>query len=218
MADVLLVDINKNDEIVTLIQVNWHPWNAGRAIGQKKPFTIEEARRLKGHLRAAGKKRDLALASVALDSALRSCDVLALTWKHIADVSGAVKPRVTVRQRKTGANVTFELSTNTRSSLEDFGAQEGKATYVFPGSRPDTPLSGRQYRRLVKRWASLLGLPAEDYGTHSLRRTKPAAVYQQTRDPEIARILLGQRSLLATHRYLGLGQEEALAKAREIEF
>ena len=111
----------------------------------------------------------------------------------------------------------FELSASTRASLEDLAVRTGGKGYVFPGSNPDAPLSGRQYRRLVKQWASLLGLPAEDYGTHSLRRTKPSAVYQQTRDPEIARILLGQRSLTATHRYLGLGQEEALAKAREVE-
>ena len=129
----------------------------------------------------------------------------------------AVKDRITIRQRKTGANVMFELSASTRASLEHLAAQTGGGRYVFPGSQPDIALSARQYRRLVKQWAGLLGLPAEDYGTHSLRRTKPAAVYQQTRDPEIARILLGQRSLTATHRYLGLGQEEALAKAREVE-
>ena len=193
------------------------PWNAGRAVGQKKPFTIEEARRLKDLLRAANRGRDLALASVAFDSALRCCDVLALRWDQILDVSGSVKGRVTIRQQKTGANVTFELSGATRASLEDLAGRTGGTGYVFAGSTPETPLGGRQYRRLVKKWAGLLGLPAEDYSTHSLRRTKPAAVYRQTRDPEIARILLGQRSLMATHRYLGLGQEEALAEARAIE-
>ena len=193
------------------------PWNAGRAVGQKKPFTIEQARRLKELLRAVGRFRDLAIASVAFDSALRCCDVLALTWNQIIDTSGAIRARVTIRQRKTGANVMFELSVSTRGSLEHLAARKGSGHYVFAGSRPDTPLSGRQYRRLVKQWAGLLGLPAEDYGTHSLRRTKPSAVYQQTRDPEIARILLGQQSLLATHRYLGLDREEALAQARAIE-
>ena len=193
------------------------PWNAGRAVGQKKPFTIEEARRLKELLRAAGRDRDLALASVAFDSALRSCDVLALQWNQILDASGSVKSRVTIRQQKTGANVTFELNAKTREALENLAVQEGTEGFVFPSSTPDTPLGGRQYRRQVKKWADLLGLPAEEYSTHSLRRTKPAAVYRQTRDPEIARILLGQRSLMATHRYLGLGQEEALAEARAIE-
>ena len=142
--------------------------------------------------------------------------MLTLRWDQITDAVDAVKDRITIRQRKTGANVMFELSASTRASLEHLAAQTGGGRYVFPGSQPDIALSARQYRRLVKQWAGLLGLPAEDYGTHSLRRTKPAAVYQQTRDPEIARILLGQRSLTATHRYLGLGQEEALTKAREV--
>ena len=195
---------------------NKHPWNLGRAVGQKKAFTLDEARRLKVLLNLSGDVRDLILASLAFDSALRSCDLLALRWTDLMNEAGEFRRRVTIRQRKTRSNVTFEASGTTIEALKRY-RQIAKAGFVFPGAQPESPLSTRQYRRLVKKWAELIGLDPERYGTHSLRRTKPAEVYRRTRDPEIARILLGQQSLMATHRYLGIGEEEALERAREIE-
>lgn len=192
------------------------PWNAGRAVGQKKAFTIEEARRLKELLKLGRRIRDLALASVAFDSTLRSCDLLGLTWRQMIQSSGTVRSRVTVRQRKTGSNVTFELGAETRAVLIRL-REDVESDFVFPGAQAGSSLCARQYRRLVKQWARILGLDTERYGTHSLRRTKPAEVYRRTRDPEVARNLLGQRSLMATHHYLGIGHEEALERAREVE-
>ncbi len=53
------------------------PWNSGRALGQKMPFAIEEARRLKDLLRGTGRHRDLVLASVVSGNVL-----------HIAKLAG----------------------------------------------------------------------------------------------------------------------------------
>jgi len=36
------------------------------------------------------------------------------------------------------------------------------------------------YARLVKKWISYAGLEPKLYGTHSLRRTRPAHIYAQT--------------------------------------
>jgi integrase len=57
-----------------------------------------------------------------------------------------------------------------RGSLEE---------YVFP-SRTDrlAHLSTRQYARLVDEWVTAIGLRREDYGTHSLRRTKAGTTLQ----------------------------------------
>jgi hypothetical protein len=41
-------------------------------------------------------------------------------------------------------------------------------------------LSTRQYARIVHRWADRGGLDSSAYGTHSLRRTKPAQIYKKT--------------------------------------
>src|ERR1700687_3284156 len=64
--------------------------------------------------------------------------------------------------------------------------------FVFP-SRIDHAdhISTRQYARLVDEWVTGIGLRSEDYGTHSLRRTKASIIYRQTGNPGAVQILLG---------------------------
>ena len=63
---------------------------------------------------------------------------------------------------------------------------------VFP-SRNDYMghMSTRQYARLVREWITGIGLQAEDYGTHSLRRTKASIIYKATGNLRAVQILLG---------------------------
>ena len=53
--------------------------------------------------------------------------------------------------------------------------------FAFP-SRTDHAkhIRTRQYARLVDEWVTGIGLPSEDYGTHSLRRTKASIIYKAT--------------------------------------
>lgn len=66
--------------------------------------------------------------------------------------------------------------------------------YAFP-SRTDhaARISTRQYARLVDEWVTGIGLPGEDYGTHSLRRSKAWIIYKATGDLRAVQILLGTR-------------------------
>ena len=41
-------------------------------------------------------------------------------------------------------------------------------------------LSTRQYARLVDEWGTAIGPKPEEYGTHSLRRTKASLIYKAT--------------------------------------
>ena len=74
--------------------------------------------------------------------------------------------------------------------------------YAFP-SRVDRldHLSTRQYSRLVEEWVSGIGLRKEDYGTHSLRRTKAALMYKQTGNLRAVQIPLGHSKIETTVRY-----------------
>jgi site-specific recombinase XerC len=56
-----------------------------------------------------------------------------------------------------------------------------------------------------------IGLRREDYGTHSLRRTKAALIYKRTGNLLAVQILLGQTKIESTVRYLGMDVEDALA-------
>jgi integrase len=56
--------------------------------------------------------------NLAIDSKLRGCDVVALKVGDIAP-NGYTVERATVRQRKTGRPVKFELTEQTGQAIED---------------------------------------------------------------------------------------------------
>ena len=92
------------------------------------------------------------------------------------------------------------------------------ADYVFP-SRIDHSdhLSTRQYARLVDEWVTGIGLRREEYGTHSLRRTKASIIYKATGNLRAVQLLLGHSKIENTVRYLGVDIEDALALAEGTE-
>jgi integrase len=64
-------------------------------------------------------KRDLAMFNLAIDSKLRGCDLVSLRVDDIA-VGGHVRDRATIIQRETGRRVQFEITEQTRASLQDW--------------------------------------------------------------------------------------------------
>jgi len=72
-----------------------------------------------------GRTRDLAMFNLAIDSKLRGCDVVALKVEDVAP-AGYTNERATVRQRKTGRPVKFELTEQTRQAIEDYLRTSGK--------------------------------------------------------------------------------------------
>ena len=118
--------------------------------------------------------RHRAILDLAIDSKLRGYDVVKI---RIGDrVSGGqICSRAIVIRQKTGRPVQFELLDPARGSilawLERRGGTIGE--FAFPSRIDHTDhISTRQYARLVDEWVTAIGLRREDYGTHSLRRTK----------------------------------------------
>lgn len=58
-----------------------------------------------------------------------------------------------------------------------------------------------------------VGLRCEDYGTHSMRRTKAAMIYRATGNLRAVQILLGHTKIENTARYLGVDFEDTLMLA-----
>jgi len=153
------------------ITQNRQLWNKGKLIGQKPPIQPKHVWAIRTRLQLAGRKRDLALFDLAIDSKLRGCDLISLKVERIA-LHGYAIERVTVRQRKTGRPVRFELSEQTRQAVDDYLSAQSKVPndYLFKGRLKDRPLTRRQYARLVADWISSIGLDPLRFGTHSLRR------------------------------------------------
>jgi hypothetical protein len=84
------------------------PWNKGKLTGAKPPLQPKHVWSIRTKLQVQGRTRDLAMFNLAIDSKLRGCDVVALKVEDVAP-NGYSVDRATVRQKKTGQPVRFEL-------------------------------------------------------------------------------------------------------------
>lgn len=194
------------------------PWNKGKIVGQKPALQPKHVWAVRTRLQLSNRKRDLALFNLAIDSKLRGCDLVSLKVGDVAP-HGYAKQRATVRQKKTGQPVRFELTEQTRQAIEDYLAQklEGAAGFLFPGRRENHALTTRQYARLVSNWTSSVGLDPSLFGTHSLRRTKATLIYRRTGNLRAVQLLLGHTKIESTIRYLGIEVDDALAISEGVD-
>lgn len=195
------------------------PWNKGKLLGQKPPFKLQEIWAIRIRLQIAGNHRELALFNLAIDSKLRSCDLVKLKVRDIAHGSHVLK-RAMVMQQKTSQPVQFEITEQTRNAILNWieAMQLNSEDFLFP-SRVNSKehLSTRQYARIVKSWAIRIGLSPQDYGTHSMRRTKATLIYKRTKNLRAIQLLLGHTKLESTVRYLGIEVDDALDLAEQTE-
>ena len=136
------------------------PWNKGKLTGAKPPLRLKHVWSIRTNLQVDGRTRDLAMFNLAIDSKLRGCDVVALKVEDVAP-NGYTVDRATVRQKKTGRPVRFELTEQTRQSVEDYMRATGKkpGEFLFTGRRgPGRCMTTRQYARLVSEWIASIGL------------------------------------------------------------
>ena len=190
-----------------------------RLTGQKPPLKLPEIWAIRTRLEMAGEIRDLALFNLAIDSKLRACDLLRL---QVEDVTNGltVLTRASVIQKKTGNPVRFEITRQTQASLKALieQGQYGPRDYLFQSRLHDSPhLSRRQYARIVKSWVEMIGLDPAEYGTHTMRRTKPTLIYRRTKNLRAVQLLLGHTKLDSTVRYLGIELDDALDMAEQTE-
>ena len=194
-------------------------WNKGKHTGPKPPLRPGHVWLIRAKLQLERRTRDLTLFNLAIDSKLRGCDLVTLRVDDVAPNSYAID-RANVRQRKTGRPVRFELTEQTRQSLDDYLRVNGRkpGQCLFPGRRrPDQPLTTRQYARLVAEWISGIGLDPLKYATHSMRRTKATLIYRRTGNLRAVQLLLGHSKIESTVRYLGVEIDDALDIAEKID-
>src|SRR5205807_5376459 len=142
------------------------PWNKGKLTGAKPPLRPKHVWSIRTKLQVEGRTRDLAMFNLAIDSKLRGCDVIALKVENVAPGGYAVD-RATVRQKKTGQPVRFELTEQTRQAVDDYvrAAAKKPGEFMFTG-RPSSEksITTRQYARLVSEWIACIGLDQHLFG------------------------------------------------------
>jgi integrase len=91
-----------------------------------------------------GRQRDLALFNLAIDSKLRSCDVVAIRVDHVA-ASGYAMDRAPIRRRKTCRPLLLELTAQTRMAIDEYLRLRGRNAdmvgdaFASPTTRLPTP-------------------------------------------------------------------------------
>ena len=195
------------------------PWNKGKLLGAKPPLRTKHVWAIRTKLQVGGRTRDLAMFNLAIDSKLRGCDVVSLKVEDVAP-HGITVDRATVRQKKTGHPVRFELTEQTREATDDHIKATGKkpGEFLFASWRNcDRCVTTRQYARLLSGWIASIGLDPRFFGTHSLRRTKATLIYRRTGNLRAVQLLLGHTKTESTVRYLGIEVDDALAIAEQVD-
>ena len=139
--------------------------------------------------------RDRALFDLAIDSKLRGCDLVKIKTGTLV-IGPEIRTRAIVIQQKTGRPVQFEVMTDAN-------------VHVFASLLAWLKRRGGT----VDEWVTAVGLGKEEYGTHSMRRTKASIIYKATGNLRAIQLLLGHTKIENTVRYLGVDVEDALALA-----
>jgi integrase len=195
------------------------PWNKGKLVGQKPPLKLKEIWAIRIRLQISTRIRELALFNLAIDSKLRSCDLVKIRVRDISH-GNTIASRAMIMQQKTHQAVRFEITEQTRDSISNWikYADLDMSDYLFKSRLSSSPhISTRQYARIVGSWVSEIGLDAANYGTHSMRRTKASLIYRRTKNLRAVQLLLGHRKLESTVRYLGIEVDDALEMAEQTE-
>jgi integrase len=195
------------------------PWNKGKLIGQKPPLKLREIWAIRIRLQLKKETRELAMFNLAIDSKLRSCDLVKLKVRDVYHGNG-IAPRAMILQQKTQQPVQFEITEQTRDALKNWISHNHlrPEDYLFRSRiNSSTHISTRQYARIVHKWVEMIGLDTLLYGTHSLRRTKATLIYRRTRNLRAVQLLLGHTKLESTVRYLGIEVDDALEMAEQTE-
>jgi site-specific recombinase XerC len=136
------------------------PWNKGLIVGQKKPLEPKHVWSIRVRLEIAQAVRDLAIFNLAIDSKLRACDLVKLRLDDICSEVN-VRRRATIVQKKTRRPVQFEITEQSRNSVEAWlpMLRATGSRYLFPSRLHASPhISVRQYARLVHCWVESIGL------------------------------------------------------------
>ena len=195
------------------------PWNKGKLIGQKPPLKLREIWAIRIQLQLEHRIKEVALFNLAIDSKLRSCDLVKLKVRDVTN-GNTILHRAMILQQKTKKPVQFEITEQTRYSLSKWIAFRNlvSSDYLFSSRiHHSAHISTRQYARIVHKWVDMIGLDTALYGTHTMRSTKVTLIYHRTKNLRAIQLLLGHTKLESTVRYLGIEVDDALEMAEQTE-
>jgi hypothetical protein len=93
------------------------PWNKGKLVGQKSPLKLKEIWAIRVRLQLGERMRELALFNLAIDSKLRSCDLVSLRVRDVCHGERGGGPRHDHATEDTAPGPVRDHGANSRVSL-----------------------------------------------------------------------------------------------------
>lgn len=147
-------------------------------------------------LEVAQSPKSKAMLSVAYGAGLRAMEVVTL---KVASIDSQ-RMLIRVEQGKGRRDRSAMLSPQLLELLRDWYRIARPRVYLFPGRDKVSPMTPRQFNRIVHEAARLAGLPRW-VSPHTLRHSFATHLLEQNIDVRVIQVLLGHASLDSTARY-----------------
>lgn len=187
--------------------------------GKKKALSKRDVQSIENRLHTQQDWRGLALFRVAIDSMLRASDLVRLELDDIVARDGSIRSECEIIMKKTGKRVKFRLMDHSKEAIRLWIETRPpfSGEWLFPGKGAEGHMSEVHYRRMAKQWFDAAGLDIRDFSTHSLRRTKAAEMYRQTKNIKAISLRLGHRNPAVTAEYLGIEDNDSLDLSEKVK-
>ncbi len=166
-------------------------------------------------------RRNYTIFQVGKATLLRVSDVMKLKKTDVFNLDGTVKQTAFIHDQKTGKGNMLYLKT-VQQNLMLYHAwliqQNMNSEWLFPStSRPDRPITEKQFYKIMARVGDLLGI--NYLGTHTMRKTGAYRVYTQSNyNIGLVMHLLNHSSEAMTLTHLGLDQASRETLLDQIDF
>ncbi len=152
-------------------------------------------------------KRDYAMMILALQSGLRTCDMIRLTF----DCIDWRRREIHVVQHKTGQPLTISLEPETGNAIADYllnGRPKSSLPQLFLcHTGAVRPLKSRSASGIVSRYMKQAGILSAHRGFHSFRRTFATQLLQNEVPLELIQQMLGQTHIDSAKPYLSVDEQ-----------
>ena len=160
-------------------------------------------------------KRNYALISLGLHTALRISDILKLQWKQVYDFeTETFLTHISICEQKTGKRTQIYMNSNLLEALDEYkNSMKEKQivvepdSYLFPHSNKNVPITRSQAFRIIKEAADYYNLSGV-ISCHSLRKTFGYHAWKQGVPPVLLVTIFNHSSFHITKRYLGIEQDD----------
>lgn len=155
--------------------------------------------------------RDYTLICLGMNSALRISDLLQLRWNDVYEFkTGRFREHISITEKKTQKQTWIAMNSNASNALKEYLLHipfPSEESFIFPGQKPDAPLSRSQAFRIIKSAGEQLHFNTP-ISCHSLRKTFGYHAWKAGTPPAVLMAIYNHSSYQITKHYLGIDQDD----------